>query len=71
MNATSDQVKAAIETIRAIADTIRSLGSIPSGELYARVMQYIPIDSYNRIIDILVNSGLITKTNNLLTWKVL
>lgn len=65
----ASQAKAAIEIMRAIADTIRELKQVPSGHLYARVMGFMSLDRFNQIIAILKDAGLIEETNHLLVWK--
>lgn len=64
------QIEAALGTIQAIAETIRDLGEVPSGVLYARLMGTLPLHDYNRVIDILKRSGLVTETpGHLLRWS--
>ncbi len=66
---TKEQVHGAIEIIKAVADTIKDLGSVPSGELYARLMGYMSLAQYNKIIGILKNAGLVSEQNYILTWN--
>jgi len=68
MTATKEQVKAALETVRVIADAIRELGSVPSGELYARVMPHLDLATYDQVIQTLKNCGLVTEAAHVLTW---
>ncbi len=68
MNAT--QTHAALECIKALADAIKSLGSVPSGTLYAGLMGKLSLDQYNAMIGILTKSGLVhLSTSHVLTWK--
>ena len=62
------QDQAAVEIIMAVAEAIRSLGSVPSGHLYARVMPFMNLDAYTRVIETLKRAGLVTEKNHLLTW---
>lgn len=63
------RVKAQIQAIVALSDTIRELGSVPSGHLYAQVMQYMTIDFYNSAIGILKNAKVVEESDaHLLTW---
>lgn len=62
------QERAAIDILATIAATIRSLGSVPSGHLYARVMCHMTIDQYNQIIATLVKAKMISNAGHLLTW---
>lgn len=63
-----DQILAAVETTKAIAEAIRELGTVSDGTLYAGVMSHLDLGQYQAIIDILVNAKLITNTNHRLTW---
>jgi hypothetical protein len=60
--------RAQLLAITALADAIRSLGSVPDGHLYAGVMQHMALDAYTSYIDALVSAGLVTRKNNVLTW---
>lgn len=66
---TNKQAGAALRAIMAVAEAIRSLGSVPSGHLYAQVMQYMSLQSYERIIETLVGAGVIKVQNHLITWE--
>lgn len=66
----SIRIKSAIAGIQAIADAIRDLKEVPSGELYASVMQYLTLSQYEHIINILLRSKVITRENNLLKWSI-
>ena len=63
-----EEVLAAIKIVQALAEAIRDVGSIPSGQLYAHVMQHISIQVYEGSIRTLEGAGLITKKGNLLMW---
>ena len=65
---TKEQIRASVEAVMAIADCIRELGSVPSGELYARICDRVSYDSYMRIIAILRDGKLITDQGHLLRW---
>lgn len=67
---TQKQVSAAINTIKAIADAIKGLGTVQSGVLYANVMNHLSLQEYERIIQILVDSEIITKKNHELKWNM-
>lgn len=68
MKVTKEQVAAVVDTIVTMGHLIRMYGEIPSGELYARVMDKMSLTTYTSIIDKLVEMKLITKQNHLLTW---
>lgn len=65
---TTDQRRAAIAVVQAIADCIRELGEVPSGHLYARLMGHMSLEQYNGVISTLKMAGLVKETNHLLTW---
>lgn len=68
MTPSKDQIKGAIEILRAVADAIKELGSVPSGHLYARLMGHMNLQSYQQIIDTLVKAQLVKSDNHMLTW---
>lgn len=68
MSVTQAQVKASLEVLKAVADVIRELGQVPSGELYARVMGYVTLNQYHSLIACLKRTGLVKESNNLLIW---
>lgn len=63
-------IKQGLEIIQAIAGAIKDLKNVPSGELYAQVMNYLTLDQYNKVIDILKNAGVITVNNHLISWNL-
>ena len=66
---TKQQIAAALEVTRAIAETIRELKQVPSGHLYARLMGHMSLSQYEQIITALVNTGLVERTgDHLLRW---
>lgn len=68
MKITTDQRRAAIELVQAVAEVIRVKASVPSGELYAQIMGKIDLRTYQRVLDMLVGAGLITVKSHLITW---
>ena len=67
---TPDQIKASLGVLKAIADTIKELKEVPSGHLYAGVMNTLSLEEYNTVIGILKRAGLVTEVNYLLKWNV-
>ncbi len=65
---TKEQVVAALQTIKVVADTIRELGEVPSGVLYSQVMQHVSLQSYQSIIERLKGAKLIREKHNKLIW---
>lgn len=64
------QLIASVNAVRGIADAIREVGSVPSGELYVRVMDVLSLEQYQSIIGILTRAGLIESRGQILTWIV-
>ena len=64
------EVKQALLKIRIIADAIREAGDtgIPSGHLYAAVIEKYSLQEYESIITILVRAELIDEKYHLLKW---
>ena len=68
MQEATKQVSAAIKAMAAIADAIRDLKEVPSGTFYANVMSILTLEQYNRVIELLKGTGLVTEQNHLLRW---
>jgi hypothetical protein len=65
----SQQVTDALKIAAAIADTIKELGSIPSGHLYAQLMGRMSLETYDRIIAVLTNAKLVRlESSHMLVW---
>ena len=64
------RVQAGFTLLHAIAETIRFLGEVPSGDIYARLAGRITLGDYEQAIAILKRSGLVTETrSHLLRWN--
>lgn len=60
---------AAAEIITAVAETIRQAGSIPSGHIYAHIMDKINLEDWHKIVALLERTGLIRQDRSfLLHW---
>jgi hypothetical protein len=73
MTLTSEQLKtgihAYIQTVRAFADTIKELGSVPAGTLYAGVMGRMSLETFEKMIGHLVGAGVVHRdSSHVLTW---
>jgi hypothetical protein len=68
MATTPEQATALINAVEAVRVCIKELGTVPSGILYARLMQYMNIATYQRLLDILVEAKQITVSNHLITY---
>lgn len=62
-----DMVKA-IDMLRLMAALIKEKGSMPSGELYALVMNSLSLQQYEGALKILKDNKIIKVENNLLTF---
>ena len=66
---TREQLAAGMEIIRAIADAIRELKTVPSGHLYARLCGRMSLSEYQKIIGILQRSKVIAvDQSHLIRW---
>lgn len=65
---TKDQVIAMLSAMIAVAETLRVIGEMPSGHLYARLMNYVNLQQYYAIIERLKHAGLIEEKSHLLRW---
>ncbi len=70
-----EQVRAMVLLVIAVAEIIKesskmpSIGGIPSGHLYAMLMEKnVDLETYQQIIEFLKDNRLVKETNNLLTW---
>ena len=69
-NITSDEIKATVQIIKAVADTIKELKTAISGHLYAVMMPYCSLEQFQKIISILERSKLITISGDIITWNM-
>lgn len=52
----------------AVAETIREVGSVPAGVLYANVVDYLSLEDFQRVVAILKGAGLVEEDSHVLTW---
>jgi len=71
MATTKEQLAAALDTLRALADTVKELGEVPSGHLYQVVMGRMSLQAYEKAIGLLIGAGLIRKCGNVLVWNAI
>ena len=68
MSTTSEAI-AAVRVAHAVAETIRELGQVPSGHLYARLMGVMELHQYEQVIGLLVDARLVERDrSHLLRW---
>lgn len=66
---TTAQVKGAIGVLLAVSETVRTLGRVASGELYALLnAKGVSLEAYESIIRTLKNTGLISESGHELRW---
>ena len=62
------ETRAALWIVAAVGEAIRDLGEVPSGHLYAGLMGNMSLATYERIIGILKDQGMVSESNHLLRW---
>ena len=63
------QERAALEIVAAVGSAIHDLGQVPSGHLYARLMDRLTLAQYESIISTLIRAKMVKRDgNHLLTW---
>jgi hypothetical protein len=68
---TAQKQKLAIEIVMAVAETIREAGEIPSGHLYAGLMEKgCTMAQYDNLIRTLIESGIVRKSGHMLKWAI-
>jgi hypothetical protein len=65
---TKAEVGSAIRVIQAVASTIKELGEVPSGVLYAQLCGIMSLEQYTSIIETLKRLKLVSEKGHLLTW---
>lgn len=68
MNNAVPQVRGAALVVAAVAATIRDVGPIPNGHLYAQLMGKMDLETYTKILDLLKRADLIKEENHVLTY---
>lgn len=67
-NGITDVAKA-LEISAVVADAIRQLNEVPASHLYARVMAHMDHETFERIIKLLIDCGLVARDPScLLRW---
>jgi hypothetical protein len=63
------QIEATKQVLDVLAATIKELGEVPSGHLYAQLMEHLNLDLYLFLIGILKKAALVEETgDHLLYW---
>jgi len=72
MDSLKSQQRSALAAVVAVTEAIREAGSqgIPAGTLYACLMSKgCTLEAYERLERIILNTGLVHKSGDLLTWQ--
>ena len=65
---TAVNVASVVRSLAAIAESIRAVGEIPSGHLYAQVMGVLTLEQYERAVGVLKGAGLVEERGHVLRW---
>jgi hypothetical protein len=69
--ATQTELQAGFEALQALAEAIQTLGTVPSGELYAQIAGVMSLAAYDQAIGLLIRSTVITRSSgHVLRWNV-
>lgn len=64
-----ESIRQAITFIQLLAEAIREAGTIPSGTLYAAVCGKCDLEAYEKAIQTLKNTGLVSERGHVLKWE--
>jgi hypothetical protein len=71
MAVTREQFAAGLEIVLAVGNTVRELGSVPAGAVYAAIMSHgVSLEGFNSIVNTLVKAGAIRREGNLLVYAL-
>lgn len=65
---TKNEIAGSIQALAALAEAIRGLGSVSSGQLYAQVMGHMDLPTFEKAIRLLEKTGIVRVSNHELTW---
>ena len=65
---TQAEKKAALSMIIAVTEAIREAREIPEGTLYAVLMGRCEFPAFEKMVALIVHTGLVEKRGNLLRW---
>ena len=69
MDPNKHDVLSAIELVRIVAVSISEVGEIPSGHLYAQLMDVMDLRCFERVVTMLVDARLVEREpSHLLRW---
>lgn len=68
---TREQLHAGLETIKAVGDTVKELGRVPSGTVYAALStRGVSLEGFKSIVRILVKAGVIREEGHTLVYAL-
>lgn len=62
-------VRASLDILSAVALALKTLGTVPDGEFYARVCGHVSHEQYEAIIATLIRTKFISRDNHVISWK--
>lgn len=66
---TQQDLRAGLQVVLAVAETIREVGEAPAGHIYAALnAKGVTMEGYQSIIRTLKNTGLVKERNDVLIW---
>ncbi len=65
---TRDEVIDALNTMRAVVESIRDAGRVSSGTVYSALMNRMSLSAYDKMIGLIVGTGLVKLVNHELIW---
>jgi hypothetical protein len=68
MPVTREQVLAGLDIMRGVIETIRDAGQVPSGTVYAALMNTMDLPAYDKMLDLILGTGLVRRDGHMLTW---
>jgi hypothetical protein len=69
MSTTTQDLQAGLTLLHAVAETIREVGEVPSGTIYAALTGRVTLEAYEKMLRILQGAGLIAVDDtHLLRW---
>jgi hypothetical protein len=63
------QFEATLATSRALSDAIQAASPIPAGHLYAVVMGQMDLKTFDYVIGLVTEAGIVERKGDLLIWK--
>ena len=64
----TEQQKKALLILMAVSDTVREMGEVPSGHIYAALTGKVDFQGFQGVIRTLKGAGLIKQNGDLLVW---